>query len=95
MDCYFEKYNLKSIFTIGNITDKGPTSDVYILDTKNTDNYKWITSINTDTSGQPDNSSSSSNSNTGTIIGVVVGCIIGLILLVVGTFWFYKSYKSK
>ncbi|GBB98156.1 hypothetical protein RclHR1_03150019 [Rhizophagus clarus] len=73
------------VVSFGNITNKGPSPNVYVLDTK--DSYNWVTSMNTNTS------ETNSSSNVGLIVGVSVGCIVALILLGGGLFWFYRRRK--
>ncbi|CAI2182949.1 16073_t:CDS:2 [Funneliformis geosporum] len=84
------------IISFGNITDKGPTSNLYALDTKDKDNYKWITSMDIEISVPPETvNSENKSSNTGIIVGVLIGSLIGLILLGGSLFWFYRFNKNR
>uniref|UniRef100_A0A1D1ZD97 Kelch domain-containing protein 4 n=1 Tax=Anthurium amnicola TaxID=1678845 RepID=A0A1D1ZD97_9ARAE len=76
--------NNNMVIAFGNITNKGPSPNIYVLDIKD-NNYKWITSM--------DNSTSSSN--VGVIVGAIIGSIGVLILLGGGLFWFYRRRKTK
>jgi hypothetical protein len=96
------KLNLNSLFIIGNVTNKGPSSDVYILDTKDND-YKWITSMTPVSPAAPTtpaDTETGSNSEhqslgIGVILGISVGGIVGIILLGGGLFWFYRYNRNK
>ncbi|RIA82782.1 hypothetical protein C1645_809475 [Glomus cerebriforme] len=74
------------IISFGNVTNKGPSADVYVLDTRD-NGYKWITSIDAPVA------SSGNQSNVGVIVGITVGVIVGLILIGGGLFWFYRNRK--
>src|SRR3954447_841272 len=91
--------NLNSLFVIGNVTNKGPSPDIYVLDTKDND-YKWITSMIPVTPDAPVETGTDSNSGNqslgvGVIVGISVGSIVGLILLGGLLFWFYRYNRNK
>ncbi|CAG8437609.1 11909_t:CDS:2 [Funneliformis mosseae] len=80
-----------------NITDKGPTSNLYALGTKDKNNYKWLTSLDIEASVPPGTISPVNNtsSNTGALVGAIIGSLIGLLLLGGGLFWFYRFNKNR
>ncbi|CAG8541236.1 12336_t:CDS:2 [Funneliformis caledonium] len=85
------------IISFGNITDKGPTSNLYALGTKDKNNYKWLTSLDIEASVPPGTISPVNNtsSNTGALVGAIIGSLIGLLLLGGGLFWFYRFNKNR